>query len=477
MKSNKTIKLLLFFFIFISILNIVLAVSTDPCWVKGEVAGDDITVNGLTVQAYKDSTLLKSGVIVDGEYSLNSVGANTGDTITLKVYGTTFATFTFEGYCKTTGNPWVIEDFTVSKQANGVSCNNNDICTSGRCSSGICASPSSGGGSSYVAPKLTETATETPITGGSSGSFDFNKNDLDVTNINVTIKDGVNVSSTFTVTESSKPLLAPLAIAGTDGLVYSYLEIVSTIPNANIATATIRFKVLKSWFGTNNINPQNILLKKLVDNKWVEYATSQVSSDGLYYYYETKVTSFSTYVIVGGYNFATPIVAPTTSTTVDDVITPVVDTKVDTPAVTDTNVDTPVVTDTKVDTPVIETKPKSPFDFRWLLFFAIILAIILVTIYFSSVAFNIWISERNARIAIKEAERLKELALQSAKVGDVATEKLHHEAFHRKINYAKTNLKKAALGHHKLADTEEKKGHHKEAEIHRQKAKHHESKL
>lgn len=116
-----------------------------PCWYTGTVTDGDIAAEGLTIEAYKGNTLLKSSVISGGIYNLNSVGANDGDLIQLKVDGATFVNSTFVGYCKTGNDPWVVKDFTISKQANGVSCSDDAICISGVCSNNVCSSSSSSG--------------------------------------------------------------------------------------------------------------------------------------------------------------------------------------------------------------------------------------------------------------------------------------------------------------------------------------------
>ena len=146
---------ILFLFIFITFfISTVFALvpTTEPCWVKGTVTGSGVTVSGLEVKAFYGSTELTSGTVgtidANGLYSLNSLGANTGNTITLKVLGAPFATFTFEGFCKDVNdNPWTTQNFTVSKVANGTSCSSDTICTSGYCSSNVCATRPSGGGS------------------------------------------------------------------------------------------------------------------------------------------------------------------------------------------------------------------------------------------------------------------------------------------------------------------------------------------
>ena len=176
-KKNNIIKTLFLFLFIGTLMGVVFAEgpSTEPCWVKGTVtAGTGITtVNGLTVGAYDGSTLLMEGTIASGSYSLNSVGSTTGTTITLKVYGAPFDTFTFAGFCDTNGDPWVVQDFTISKQANGIACSDNAICTSGYCNGTICATPSGGGsnnnggsgGTSTVHDTNTEDDTNTTGTG------------------------------------------------------------------------------------------------------------------------------------------------------------------------------------------------------------------------------------------------------------------------------------------------------------------------
>lgn len=151
MKKNILLGVIsLIFILTISLVSADLIPNTSPCWVKGTVTSSDVTLEGVTVEAYLGTTLLKSGTISSGIYGLNSIGANDGNTIDLKVYGHTFKSFTFAGFCKTGDDPWVIQDFSVSKQADGQACNNNIICSSGLCSNNVCTAVTTndGGGSS-----------------------------------------------------------------------------------------------------------------------------------------------------------------------------------------------------------------------------------------------------------------------------------------------------------------------------------------
>lgn len=141
-----------------------------PCWYTGTVTDADIAAEGLIVEAYKGNTLLKSSVISGGIYNLNSVGANDGDLIQLKVDGATFVNSTFVGYCKTGNDPWVVKDFTISKQANGVSCSDDAICISGVCSNNVCSSSSSGGHHhTNTNTTNTNTTSSSPSSNGDSG--------------------------------------------------------------------------------------------------------------------------------------------------------------------------------------------------------------------------------------------------------------------------------------------------------------------
>jgi len=164
-----------------------------------------------------------------------------------------------------------------------------------------------GGGTTYHPP--TETPPQQTIGAGRSGAFNFTNSY--VSEIDVTVKD--NVTGTFTIANSTQPSGSPFAIASADGAVYNYIEITSTIPNSNIATATIKFKVPKTWVSAENIDHNTIALKKLVNNVWVEYPTTQTTEDASYYYYETTVSSFSRYVIVGAFKTTTPVILTPTA--------------------------------------------------------------------------------------------------------------------------------------------------------------------
>ncbi len=351
-------KLLLLLFAFILSISLVCAVPGD--W-KGEV-----TIGGVpapadtTVKAYSGSTLLASTTTP----TTTAGGSSFGDDFYILVFETTLnSTITFK-VCGISAAESATFSFgthtlnlSLNNQSNGIiGCTCDAVCSGGHCvnpgtTTGVCSSntyycdsdgtcesefgettstcsadcPSGGGGGGgggggFTVTEIKETASEPLISAGSTGSFDFTKSaDFAVTQVDITVKDGVSTSS-VTIEESTKPSSAPLAIAAADGATYKYLEITLTIPNSNIATATIKFKVAKTWITANYIDSETVALKKLVNNGWVYYATTSSGEDSLYYYYETTVPSFSLYVIVGAFKTTTPV-TPTEPT--PPVVTPV----------------------------------------------------------------------------------------------------------------------------------------------------------
>ena len=263
---NKILSITFLFFFLFFIFNTVSAdPTTAPCWVKGTVTGNGVTISGLTVKAYLGSSLLKSGTIAsDGTYSLNSVGANDGDTIALKVDGASFKTFSIVGYCGTSSAPWVVENFTVSKVSNGTSCTTDSICSSGHCINSTCGTPSSG--SSTGTTGSTETIVdssvqvETPtISDVQTILKDLNLSTDDVQQYIQSAKDGLlkierhlvvkkTVSSTGTTTYKST---FSISVKNTSSKKLKDIKVVETIPknialNASEISSVYQFIVLKA---------------------------------------------------------------------------------------------------------------------------------------------------------------------------------------------------------------------------------------
>ncbi len=306
----------------------------------------NVTINGANasdgtgVLAYNGSTLLAEttlGAFKTGAY-LIGVNCSSGQGVHLKVYDLSASNVTCSLGVKTELN------LSVNTTANGVACNYAGSCTTGFCVDSYCCNSACGGASEdcNVAGSLgTCTSTATSSTGGGGGGgggggavsapaasesqtvvgtiaaggtadVNFAKSaTLGVESIKITVKEQVS-SVSVTVKETSKPAAASVAIESSSGSVYKYLDITPTVSNEKISSAKVQFKVPKTWFDTNSIDPATVVLKKNVVAGWVDLSTSQTKFDGTYYYYESTTTSFSTYAITGQKTQAAPVSNGTT---------------------------------------------------------------------------------------------------------------------------------------------------------------------
>lgn len=89
------------------------------------------------------------------------------------------------------------------------------------------------------------------------------------------------------------------------------------LTNGVAKSATIQFTVNKTWLSNflqnNNFSNYTIYLKRLVESpapaKWFTYEATQMKQDDTFYYYESSVPGFSTFVVnVKGYGAEKPVV-------------------------------------------------------------------------------------------------------------------------------------------------------------------------
>jgi len=81
------------------------------------------------------------------------------------------------------------------------------------------------------------------------------------------------------------------------GKVYKYLEINTENLENNLNRAVIKTKVSKSWAAQNGLNKENVAMFKFVNGVWKELETKYKEEDGLNYYYDVPVNSFSFFAI------------------------------------------------------------------------------------------------------------------------------------------------------------------------------------
>ena len=87
--------------------------------------------------------------------------------------------------------------------------------------------------------------------------------------------------------EETEPREKPRAIA-----TYAFFNVMVDKP----CSATIQFEVARSWMDDHGFKPNQISLLKL-DRYWIELPTKFIGNDSEYYYFESNVSSFSTFAI------------------------------------------------------------------------------------------------------------------------------------------------------------------------------------
>src|SRR3989338_5538085 len=316
--------------------------AASPYFFKGYVfVNGDLAPNGTIVEAYVNGASSSSGSAVVGQGQLAdtragwytiSFEANSCDTVAFRVNNLTLnsANGTYTTTQTLVAGGFVTEDFNLSanKTANGVSCLYAIGCTSGFCADGYCcntactdanydcnvagsictctstatATTTTGGGGGGGTGVLTATETQTisTVTAGSSSSISIsNSANLGIEKIEFTTTTSAsNVQITVKETTATAAGVS-VAIASADGSVYKYLEITKTnLQTSGISSATINFKVPKSWLTANNIDKNTIALNRY-DSGWTKLPTSILSEDSTYVYFTATSPGFSTFAITG----------------------------------------------------------------------------------------------------------------------------------------------------------------------------------
>ncbi|MFQ6129724.1 MAG: PGF-pre-PGF domain-containing protein, partial [Candidatus Hadarchaeaceae archaeon] len=147
------------------------------------------------------------------------------------------------------------------------------------------------------------TVTIGTIKAGETGSADFTRYEISVTEIRITTTSDVSGVRVDVVMHTAKPA----GVTAIDLPVYSYFDLSTTVDSAYISGATIKFKVSKSWVAEKNIDERTIRLLRY-SNGWQMLPTEMIRSDSTYFHYEATTSGFWMFAIVGE-----PMVAPTST--------------------------------------------------------------------------------------------------------------------------------------------------------------------
>ncbi|HLC61189.1 MAG TPA: PGF-pre-PGF domain-containing protein, partial [Candidatus Nanoarchaeia archaeon] len=158
-------------------------------------------------------------------------------------------------------------------------------------------SSSSGGGGGGAAAPTTEVASASrswdSLAADSTGTFKISSSSIAFTNIVIAVVSTVSnptvgVSSLTSNPQSSAP----------SSIVYQYLKIThSNIADSDISSATISFKVPKSWLTTNNVAEGDIVLYRFNSGQWNALPTTITGSDADNVWFEAVTPGFSDYAI------------------------------------------------------------------------------------------------------------------------------------------------------------------------------------
>jgi PGF-pre-PGF domain-containing protein len=100
----------------------------------------------------------------------------------------------------------------------------------------------------------------------------------------------------------------PEEISAPEGIVHAYLEILAEkLSNADISTATITFKVERSWIKNQNIDETTITLYRYHAGEWQPLTTEKGWEDEEYIYFTAMTPGFSVFAIAG---FGVEVEAP-----------------------------------------------------------------------------------------------------------------------------------------------------------------------
>jgi PGF-pre-PGF domain-containing protein len=148
---------------------------------------------------------------------------------------------------------------------------------------------------SYVPGQVIESATIQEIPSESQGSAHFNKGDQHkIETITIGVVNNVTNVKIAIGTDPDHPSL------GTNTKEYESFQIAATnLPDEDIKSTAIVFKVDRNWLSDNQIPQEKVSLYRLENGEWRGLQTSLLKTDETYAYYEAVSPGLSIFVIAG----------------------------------------------------------------------------------------------------------------------------------------------------------------------------------
>jgi len=139
-------------------------------------------------------------------------------------------------------------------------------------------------------PQIVDSRNINVIVGGTNYSMLINK-ETTISQVNIYAKNTIS-NSQFTI---KKLTAKPESVSLPKNTVYSYIEIITDIVDADINNATIIFEIPKSWL--NNVNLDSVSLQRYYDSQWQSLQTKQTGETDLYYSFSAISPGFSVFAI------------------------------------------------------------------------------------------------------------------------------------------------------------------------------------
>ena len=107
-----------------------------------------------------------------------------------------------------------------------------------------------------------------------------------------------------TMIQLEKPPLNIPEPTSENDFVYQYLDITFTsnqeyVPDENIESALVKFRIDKAWIDDNTIDENSVELMRYHDSQWERLPTNIIEDGDIYYLFESETPGFSTFAVVG----------------------------------------------------------------------------------------------------------------------------------------------------------------------------------
>ncbi|MBD3155809.1 MAG: PGF-pre-PGF domain-containing protein, partial [Candidatus Aenigmarchaeota archaeon] len=139
---------------------------------------------------------------------------------------------------------------------------------------------------------------ETPV------NWEIGKDNIALTDIYLAVK---NQLKTVRLTVESLSDL-PFSVEKIQKGLYQYLNVTAeNVAVDDLDSVKIKFKIEKSWFEENNLDPDTVLLNRYSGSVWTGLETSMTGEDDTYYYYEASTPGFSYFAITANESGEAPV--------------------------------------------------------------------------------------------------------------------------------------------------------------------------